>query len=67
MAPNFQPSWSWLAFQDRLSLGVASPEYKLEGTPIEVNGVVYTTAGSRRDVVALDAKTGELKWVYGLG
>ena len=44
----------------------AHPEYKLEGTPLEVNGVVYTTAGSRRDVVALDAKTGELKWVYGL-
>ena len=44
----------------------ARPEYKLEGTPIEVNGTVYTTAGSRRDVVALDAKTGELKWVYSL-
>ena len=42
----------------------ARPEYKLEGTPIEVNGVIYTTAGSRRAVVALDAKTGELKWVY---
>jgi len=24
------------------------PEYKLEGTPLEVDGVVYTTAGSRR-------------------
>ena len=44
----------------------AHPEYKLEGTPIEVNGTVYTTAGTRRDVVALDAKTGELKWVYGM-
>ena len=44
----------------------AKPEYKLEGTPIEVNGTVYTTAGSRRDVVALDARTGELKWVYSL-
>ena len=44
----------------------AHPEFKLEGTPIEVNGTVYTTAGSRRDVVALDAKTGELKWVYSL-
>src|ERR1700691_5624586 len=30
----------------------AHPEYKLEGTPLEVNGVVYTTAGSRRDVIA---------------
>jgi len=26
----------------------AHPEFKLEGAPIEVNGVVYTTAGSRR-------------------
>ena len=42
------------------------PEYKLEGTPVEVNGTVYTTAGSRRAVVALDAKTGELKWVYSM-
>jgi glucose dehydrogenase len=42
------------------------PEYKLEGTPLEVNGTIYTTAGSRRDVIALNAKTGELKWVYSL-
>src|ERR1700678_4717800 len=40
-------------------------EYKLEGTPIEVDGVVYATAGSRRAVVALDAVTGELLWVHG--
>ena len=44
----------------------ARPEYKLEGTPLEINGTIYTTAGSRRDVVALDAKTGELKWMYSL-
>lgn len=41
------------------------PEYKLEGTPLEVNGVVYATAGNRRDVIALDATTGELLWVHG--
>jgi quinoprotein glucose dehydrogenase len=41
------------------------PEFKLEGTPIEVGGVVYATAGSRRAVVALDAVTGELLWVHG--
>jgi quinoprotein glucose dehydrogenase len=40
------------------------PEYKLEGTPLEVGGVVYATAGSRRGVVALDAVTGELMWVH---
>ena len=42
------------------------PEYKLEGTPLMVKGVVYTTAGTRRSVVALDAKTGELLWTYSM-
>jgi quinoprotein glucose dehydrogenase len=41
------------------------PEYKLEGTPLMVGGVIYTTAGTRRAVVALDAGTGELRWVHG--
>jgi quinoprotein glucose dehydrogenase len=41
------------------------PEYKLEGTPLMVNGVLYTTAGSRRAAIALDAATGELIWVHG--
>ncbi len=41
------------------------PEFKLEGTPLEVGGVVYTTAGSRRGAIALDAVTGELLWVHG--
>jgi quinoprotein glucose dehydrogenase len=40
------------------------PEYKLEGTPLMVNGVLYTTAGTRRAVVALDAATGELRWMH---
>jgi quinoprotein glucose dehydrogenase len=41
------------------------PEYKLEATPLMVNGVVYTTAGSRRAAIALDAASGELLWVHG--
>jgi quinoprotein glucose dehydrogenase len=41
------------------------PEFKLEGTPLEVGGVVYATAGSRRGIIALDAITGELLWVHG--
>src|SRR3979490_1015648 len=40
------------------------PEYKLEGTPLMVHGVLYTTAGTRRSVVALDAATGELIWAH---
>src|SRR6185295_8751744 len=41
-------------------------ETKLEGTPIMVKGTIYATGGTRRAVVALDAKTGEQKWVYSL-
>jgi len=40
------------------------PETNLESTPLMVNGVVYSTAGSRRAVVALDAVTGELLWMH---
>jgi quinoprotein glucose dehydrogenase len=45
------------------SLGTR-PDYNLEATPLLVNGVLYSTAGSRRDVVALDAATGELLWIH---
>jgi quinoprotein glucose dehydrogenase len=40
------------------------PEFKLEGTPLMVNGILYATAGVRRAVVALDAKTGEIVWTH---
>src|SRR5436190_23208877 len=42
------------------------PEFKLEGTPLAINGVLYTTGGTRRSVVALDGKTGELIWAHSL-
>jgi glucose dehydrogenase len=42
------------------------PEFKLEGTPLMVKGVLYSTAGTRRSVIALDAKTGELIWSHSL-
>ncbi|PYS54380.1 MAG: quinoprotein glucose dehydrogenase [Acidobacteria bacterium] len=41
------------------------PEFQFESTPLMANGVVYSTAGTRRSVVALDAATGELLWVHG--
>jgi quinoprotein glucose dehydrogenase len=40
------------------------PEFKLEGTPLAVNGILYTTAGTRRAVVALNGTTGELLWMH---
>ena len=42
------------------------PEFKLEGTPLMVKGVLYATAGTRRSVVALDGKTGEILWVHSM-
>src|SRR5215210_4033460 len=42
------------------------PEFKLEGTPLVVNGVLYTTGGTRRSVIALDPKSGELMWVHSM-
>jgi len=37
-----------------------SPEYRFQATPLMVDGKIYTTAGSRRSVVSLDAATGEI-------
>ncbi len=45
------------------SLG-PEPEFNLQTTPLMANGVIYTTAGTRRSVVALDAATGELLWLH---
>src|SRR5262245_45963192 len=40
------------------------PEFQFESTPLMVHGVLYSTAGTRRAVVAVDAATGELIWVH---
>jgi quinoprotein glucose dehydrogenase len=42
------------------------PETKLEGTPVKVGNMVYATAGTRRAVVALNATSGEMKWMYAM-
>jgi quinoprotein glucose dehydrogenase len=42
------------------------PEYNYQATPLVVGGRLYVTAGSRRDVVCLDAATGEMRWMYGM-
>ena len=40
------------------------PEYNLQSTPLMIGGVIYSTVGSRRSVIAADAETGELLWVH---
>src|SRR5213082_1611205 len=42
------------------------PAYKLEGTPLAIKGILYTTGGTRRSVVALDGRTGEVMWTHSL-
>ncbi|HMD50383.1 MAG TPA: PQQ-binding-like beta-propeller repeat protein, partial [Bryobacteraceae bacterium] len=42
----------------------ADPNYEV--TPLMVHGVLYFTAGMRRDTVAVDATTGETLWMYRL-
>src|SRR5262249_48614961 len=39
-------------------------ETNLESTPLVMDGVLYSTEGDRRDVIALDAATGEELWVH---
>jgi quinoprotein glucose dehydrogenase len=40
------------------------PESSYEGTPLLIKGRLFCTAGTRRDVVALDAATGRLLWSH---
>ena len=44
----------------------ARKEYQFEATPLLIKGRLFTTAGSRRDCIALDAATGELLWMHRL-
>jgi quinoprotein glucose dehydrogenase len=39
-------------------------EFNLQSTPLVVGNRLYSTGGTRRAVVALDAATGELQWVH---
>src|SRR5450432_3201072 len=58
-ASNFnQLEVAWRFKTDNLG---TRPEFKLEGTPLAIRGTLYVTAGTRRSVIALDGKTGELK------
>lgn len=51
--------WEWKAqnFGKR-------PDFNWEVTPLMIDGVLYFTAGTRRDAVAVDAATGETLWMY---
>ena len=54
---DLEEAWAW----DGASFNAASGR----STPSYINGKLYTVAGPRRYVVALDPGTGELLWSYG--
>jgi quinoprotein glucose dehydrogenase len=56
---NLQIVWRWKT--DNFG---SRPDFNLEATPLMVGGVLYTTAGWRRDVVAIDGATGETLWMF---
>ncbi len=58
-AKNLKIAWRWKSdnFGPR-------PEFYMKTTPLMVNGILYTTAGIRRTVVAINAMTGETLWTF---
>jgi quinoprotein glucose dehydrogenase len=58
---DLQIVWRWKA----QNFG-RKPDFNWEVTPLMVNGVLYLTAGTRRDTVAIDATTGETLWMHRL-
>ena len=56
---DLEIAWRWAARNQG-----PRPEVKNSTTPLMVDGVLYATAGSRRNVVALDAGTGEMLWMW---
>ncbi|MSO63134.1 MAG: pyrroloquinoline quinone-dependent dehydrogenase [Acidobacteria bacterium] len=55
-----------LAFRFKTENLGPRPEFQFQGTPLMVNGVLYVTAGTRRAAIALDATTGEMKWMHSI-
>jgi len=61
-AANFnQLEVAWQFKTDNLG---THPEFILQCTPLVIKGRMYATAGSRRDVICLDAATGEVLWLH---
>ena len=58
---DLEVAWRW-----RSDNYGPAPEFNYRATPLMVDGVLYTTAGYRRAVVAIDAGTGETLWTYRL-
>ena len=58
---DLQIAWRWRT--DNFGPRV---DFNYQATPLMVGGVLYTSAGQRRNVAAIDGATGETLWMYRL-
>ncbi len=58
-ASELEVAWSF----DTAKIG-PSAEFNNPSTPIEIDGVLYITAGATRNVLALDATSGQILWLW---
>ncbi len=52
--------WRWSA----RNYGTPPPSGRMQVSPLVIDGILYTTAGNQRSVVAIEAATGETLWIW---
>ena len=58
---DLEVAWRWSA----RNYGTPPPSGRMQISPLVIDGVLYTTAGNQRSVVAIEAATGETLWRSG--
>jgi quinoprotein glucose dehydrogenase len=58
-AQQLAVAWRWSARNQG-----PRPPRQMQVSPLVINGVLYTTAGDQRNVVAIDAATGDTLWMW---
>ena len=53
-------AWRWSA----RNYGTPPPSGRMQVSPLVIDGILYTTAGNQRSVVAIQAATGETLWIW---
>jgi quinoprotein glucose dehydrogenase len=58
-ADSLEIVWRW-----KMDNYGPEPEFRSQTVPLMVDGMLYATAGMNRDVVAIDAATGQTLWMW---
>ncbi len=53
-------AWRWSA----RNYGTPPPGGRMQISPLLIDGILYTTVGNQRSVVAIEAATGETRWIW---